>query len=62
MLEKFLLAVTITFCLKLLLGVGFGSPNPSTSRYQLVETPTPLLRLLFSDQPQQYLPSSRGDD
>ncbi|HCF27412.1 MAG TPA: hypothetical protein DEV81_09485 [Cyanobacteria bacterium UBA11049] len=47
MLEKLLLAVTITLCLKLFLGVSFSTANPTTSGYQLFVTPTPSLGLLF---------------
>jgi len=45
MLEKLLLAVTITFCLNLFLGVRL--PNTTTaSSYHLAETPTLQVRLL----------------
>ncbi len=45
MLEKLLLAVTITFCLNLFLGVRL--PNTTTaSSYHLAETPTLPVRLL----------------
>lgn len=51
MLEKLLLAVIITFCLKLFLGVSFPTPNPSTSTYDLLEMPTQEFAPLFSHQP-----------
>jgi hypothetical protein len=44
MLEKLLLAVTITFCLNLFLGVRL--PNTTASSYHLAETPTSPVRLL----------------
>lgn len=49
MLEKFLLAVTITLGLKLFLGVSFSTANPTTSDYHLLVTPTPSLELLLFD-------------
>lgn len=51
MLEKFLLAVTITFCLKLFLGGSFSTPNPSTYSYDLLSMSTEKIAALFSDQP-----------
>jgi len=45
MLEKFLLAITFTLCIKLLLGVSFSATNPSSSSYHLVEAATPWTRL-----------------
>lgn len=46
MLEKLLLAVTITFCLNLFLGVRLPDTATTTSGYYLAETPTLWIRLL----------------
>lgn len=51
MLEKLLLAVTITFCLKLFLGVSFPTSTPSTSSYDLLTLSSEQIAALFSDQP-----------
>lgn len=50
MLEKLLLAVTITFSLNLFLGVRLPSTTKSTSSSQLAETPTVLVRQLLKEQ------------
>ncbi len=47
MLEKLLLAIAITFCLNLFLGVRLPNTATTTSSdYHLAETPTLLVRLL----------------
>lgn len=46
MLEKLLLAIAITFCLNLFLGVRLPNTATTTSDYHLAETPTLLVRLL----------------
>jgi hypothetical protein len=48
MLEKLVIAVTITFCLNLFLGVHFINANKPTSSYHLVKTQNALIRLLLT--------------
>jgi hypothetical protein len=48
MLEKLLLAVTITFSLNLFLGVTLPNTTTTASSYPPAETPTLLVRLLFA--------------
>lgn len=50
MLEKLLLAMTITFSLNLFLGVRLPSKTQTVSSSNLVETPTTLVRLLKKKQ------------
>jgi hypothetical protein len=48
MLEKLLIAVAITFCLNLFLGVHLINANKPTSSYHLVKTQNPLMRILLT--------------
>jgi TRAP-type uncharacterized transport system fused permease subunit len=49
MLEKLMLAIAITMCIKLLLGVGVpASHEPATPSYRVVENPTSsLMKVIF---------------
>lgn len=46
MLEKLLLAFTITFCLNLFLGARLQNVTTTATRFQLAQTPKPLIRML----------------
>lgn len=48
MLEKLLLAVVITFCLNLFLGVRLPNNTTTASSSYLAETPTSVVRRLFA--------------
>jgi uncharacterized membrane protein len=50
MLEKLLLAVTITFSLNLFLGVRLPSTNQTTSSFALVDKKTTLVSLLKKER------------
>jgi len=57
MLEKLMLAIAITMCIKLLLGIGVpASREPSKPAYQVVENSTPsLMKVIFPRDLRQQL-------
>jgi hypothetical protein len=57
MLEKLMLAIAITICIKLLLGVGIPrSREPAAPSYQVVENPTSsLMEVIFPRHLRQQL-------
>jgi len=56
MLEKLMLAIAITMCVKLLLGVGVPvSHKPATPSYRVVEKPSSLMKVIFPRDLRQQL-------
>lgn len=57
MLEKLMLAIAITMCIKLLLGVGVpASHEPATPSYRVVENSTSsLMKVIFPRDLRQQL-------